>query len=68
MSDPKSPDYIAYAVDETKDDKGFWHKIGAAWKHSDGEGIDLRLVATPVDGRVVLRKPKEEPSIELGQE
>ena len=68
MSESRSPDYIAYAVEESKEDKGFWHKVGAAWKHSDGEGIDLRLVAAPINGRVVLRKPKEEPSIDIDGE
>ena len=40
--------------------KKFWTKIGAAWAHEDGEGFTIQLTCVPVDGRVVLRKPKAE--------
>lgn len=54
------PDYIAYSVRDTRDGKGDWNKVGAAWEHRDGQGIDLQLDATPVDGRVTLRELREE--------
>ena len=56
---PKQPDFHAYVVSK-KDgqDKGYWTKIGAAWRHEDGEGYNLTLVAFPVGGEIVLRIPK----------
>jgi hypothetical protein len=36
-----------------------WLKVGAAWPHGDGEGFNIVLHATPVPGKLVLRKPKE---------
>ncbi|MEZ5492360.1 MAG: hypothetical protein R3F50_18915 [Gammaproteobacteria bacterium] len=56
----KKPDYIAYSVRDTRDGKSDWNKVGAAWGHRDGQGIDLQLDATPVDGRVTLRELREE--------
>lgn len=57
----KGPDFIAYTVvhrpnDEAKS-KGFWREIGTAWTHNDGNGIQIRLDALPVDGVVTLRMP-----------
>ncbi|OUT90173.1 MAG: hypothetical protein CBB87_10450 [Micavibrio sp. TMED27] len=56
----RKPDYIAYSVRDTHDGKGNWNKVGAAWGHRDGQGIDLQLDATPVDGRVTLRELRDE--------
>jgi hypothetical protein len=57
---PKSkPDYAVYVV-EGERDKAHWIKIGAGWSHSDGEGINLTLAAVPLNGRLIIRKPKTE--------
>jgi hypothetical protein len=58
----KSPDYIAFHVREGEEKgKGFWTRIGAAWKHKDGEGLNLQLDLVPVSGgRIVLRFPKDD--------
>jgi hypothetical protein len=54
------PAFIAWHVAE-RGEKSFWSRIGAAWKHEDGEGLTLQLDLLPVTGgRVVLRTPKEE--------
>ena len=41
-----------------------WSKIGVAFLHKDGKGLEVVLDALPVSGRVVLRisqpKPKKE--------
>ena len=37
----KRPDFIAYNVQESKDGKGYFHRIGAAWPHKDGQGYDV---------------------------
>ena len=29
------PKYTAYVVEQGKDDKGFWHKVGVAFEHKD---------------------------------
>lgn len=55
----KSPDFIAYAVVNRADAeaKARWREIGTAWLHNDGNGLQLRLDALPVDGVVTLRAP-----------
>ncbi|MER8759872.1 MAG: hypothetical protein EOS07_29980 [Mesorhizobium sp.] len=53
-----APAYIAWHVDE-KGQKSFWTRIGAAWRHEDGEGLTLQLDLVPVNGgRITLRVPK----------
>ena len=53
------PDFNAFVVTKKDaDDKGFWTKIGAAWKHPDGDGLTLKLVALPTAGEIILRVPK----------
>ena len=52
------PTHIAYAVRAfEKDGKqdSSWSRIGAAWEHKDGKGLDISLEAFPVSGRVTLR-------------
>ena len=52
-------DYDAYAVRNDKDGKGHFHKVGAAFAHKDGKGYDIDMVATPNNGRLTLRTPKD---------
>ena len=58
MSNNK-PTHIAYTVrDYTKstgETDSSWNRIGVAFLHKDGKGLDVTLDALPVDGRVVLR-------------
>lgn len=54
------PTHTAYTVREfTRADTGEldaqWFEVGRAWSHKDGKGLDVVLLAVPVDGRVVLR-------------
>ncbi len=44
---------------ERGEDKRFWTRIGAAWDHGNGDGLTVKLDCVPLDGRVVLRAPKE---------
>jgi hypothetical protein len=54
----KVPDLIAWHV---PDREAPWTRIGAAWSHSDGEGLSLQLDLMPVaGGRIVLRDLKAE--------
>ena len=58
----KKPDFIAYAVDKFgkgQKAKSFWTRVGAAWTHQDGNGINIQLGALPLDGEIVLRIPNE---------
>lgn len=56
----RRPDYIAYSVQESRDGKGHWNRVGAAWRHRDGEGVELQLDSVPVNGRITLREQREE--------
>jgi len=55
---PKLPSHIAYSVEEGKDEKNHWQKIGAAWP-TKGGGLSLKLNAIPIDGRIALRSREE---------
>lgn len=56
----RKPDYAAYSVQETRDGKGFWNRIGAGWEHGDDMGIDVQLDSLPINGRVTLRMKADE--------
>ena len=58
------PTHIAYSVREYQKHGAIesdWTRIGAAWQHRDGEGIDIQLEAFPVSGRITLRANKPKP-------
>lgn len=37
-----------------------WSRIGAAWKHKDGDGFSIKLEMMPLNGRIVMRREKAE--------
>lgn len=51
------PTHNVYVV-EGEGENAFWTKVGAAWQHADGEGLNLTLTALPLNGRLVIRTPK----------
>lgn len=51
----KSPTHIVYHVREREGGKAFWTRIGAAWAHADGQGFNVQVECTPLDGRLSLR-------------
>jgi len=53
----RRPDFAAYSVRERKDQKSTWTEIGVAFAHKDGNGFDILMHVTPLNGKVVLRKP-----------
>ena len=59
----KAPDFIAWHVVQ-KGEKSFWNKVGASWRHKDGKGMTLQLEVLPINGRIVLRQPIENPQEE----
>ena len=56
----QGPDYIAYSVKDIGEDQSVWNRLGAAFTHKDGQGMDVLLDAMPVDGRVTLREQRRE--------
>lgn len=56
----------AYTVEEYEDSQGKtarrWTRIGAAFPHKEGAGLNVELRALPVDGRIVLLPPDPEPA------
>ena len=55
------PEFNAYTVIKRGDDKDdYWLKIGSAFAHGDGDGFNLLLQALPIDGKIVLRRYKED--------
>ena len=54
----KTPAFGVYIV-EGEGDKAFWTRIGAAWKHGDGEGYNIHLSALPLNGVLTLRAPSK---------
>lgn len=51
----KKPDSVAYHVQESRDGKSYWNRVGVAWKHQDGNGATVKFESIPVDGWVTLR-------------
>ncbi|MFZ1725283.1 MAG: hypothetical protein WBO29_08385 [Albidovulum sp.] len=56
----QAPDFLAWHVTD-KGEKSFWNKVGAAWAHKDRKGFTLQLETVPINGRIVLRQPLDEP-------
>jgi hypothetical protein len=64
----QQPAYRAYTVVKREGQEDFWLAIGAAFMHQDGDGYNLVLQALPIDGKVVLRLPKEDKAEQPSQE
>jgi hypothetical protein len=57
------PSHKAFVVEdrgEGDDADAFWTRIGSAWPHKDGKGINIVLSALPANGRLVLREFTDE--------
>jgi hypothetical protein len=54
----KTPNYIAYHVRESKG-KNFFTRVGVAWRHRDGNGLNIEVSVLPIDGRIMLRVASE---------
>lgn len=56
------PTHHAYHVRDYQtggEKRSSWTNIGSVWTHPDGQGFNIRLHATPIDGHIVLRTVKE---------
>jgi hypothetical protein len=56
------PKFYAYTVKDRAGKKPVWTKIGSAWSHAQGGGFNIELQALPMDGRIVLMPPRDEPN------
>ena len=54
------PSHKVYVVEdretEGEENDAFWTRVGSAWPHKDGKGLNVVLSALPVGGRLVLRE------------
>lgn len=56
----QQPTYHAWTVVKRENKEDFRvGPIGAAFMHQDGDGCNIVLQALPIDGKIVLRLPKE---------
>jgi hypothetical protein len=57
-----TPDFIVYGVTQQAGKKDILTRIGGAWKHQKGDGINLQIRALPLnfDGKIVLFTPKDD--------
>jgi hypothetical protein len=63
MAANQSPAYKVFVVEdrgEGEEADAFWTRVGSAWNHKDGKGINVVLSALPTNGRLVLREFTEE--------
>lgn len=59
MATTQQPSYQAYTVVKREGADDFWLNIGAAFMHQDGDGYNIVLQALPINGKIVLRLPKD---------
>jgi len=64
----QQPAYRAFTVVKREGQDDFWLAIGAAFMHQDGDGYNIVLQALPIDGKIVLRLPKDDQSDQRPQE
>jgi hypothetical protein len=55
----KAPSHVAYHVRDSEGGKSFWTRIGGAWAHGDGNGLNIQIETVPLDGRITLRVASE---------
>jgi len=64
----QQPSFRAYTIIKRDGQDDFWLAIGAAFMHQDGDGYNVVLQALPIDGKIVLRLPKDDQSSQPTQE
>jgi len=58
-SSGNAPTHFAYQVSRGGQ-KSYWTRIGIAWTHKDGKGLNIVLDSFPVDGKVAICATTEE--------
>ncbi len=64
----QQPAYRAFTVVKREGQDDFWLAIGAAFMHQDGDGYNIVLQALPIDGKIVLRLPKDDQNQQPSQD
>jgi hypothetical protein len=54
--------FYAYTVKDRAGKKPVWTRIGSGLSHEKGGGLNIELGALPIDGRIVLMPPRDEPA------
>jgi hypothetical protein len=56
------PDFIAYGEKDIGRRDSILIRIGAAWRHKEGNGVGIQVDALPLDfnGKIVLLEPKQD--------
>lgn len=57
--DNGNPIYNAYTVIKREGQDDYWLNVGAAFAHQDGNGLNIILQAMPLNGKILLRPPKD---------
>jgi hypothetical protein len=68
MATTQQPTHRAFVVVKREGGDDFWINVGAAFPHADGKGYNVIVQALPIDGKIVLRIPQEEPEQNSGRE
>lgn len=53
------PTHTVYSLKEVNG-KTFWNKVGVAWEHADGEGLNQKLSLFDLDVTLTIRRNREE--------
>ncbi len=62
MTEKKTEKLVVYNIqEEGKEKDPYWFKIGVAFVNKD-DSINVYLNALPIDGKLHIRKPKDENS------
>lgn len=61
VSSGRKPTHTIYNV-IGEGEKARWTRIGAAWAHKDGKGLNLEPEYIPIYGRIVIRVSSDQKS------
>ena len=54
---PTMKAFVVEDKEEGSEEKPFWTRVGSAWPHGDGKGLNVQLASgVSVSGRLVLRE------------
>ena len=58
QTEKKYPTHNVYFLKDTGNDKPEWMKVGVAWEHKDGTGLNILVDSTSGQTPMVIRKNK----------
>ena len=58
---PTMKAFVVEDKEEGSEEKPFWTRVGSAWPHGDGKGLNIQIAeGVAVSGRLVLREFSEQ--------